>query len=447
MASNSRASIVIDVKNSMSAKLHNDAPLSATSCIFRVPELLRKHNPDAYQPHIVSIGPLHLGTQQLQPIQDLKQWYLQNLLSNMKINSLDTLIEEILIVEERAREFYEESLDSLSKNDFVEMLILDGCFLIQLFRKFHYNRHTPNNPVFNMDYMIEYLYHDLLLLENQLPWFVLDRLYTLTLDFYPSDYLSLRILILTVLSSEPSLKYSCKSYLEYVGDKREDENEKVVHILDLIRTSFVFPLKDVTPPATGKISSLWKYKKPREKYAWKIPPATKLAKSGVEFKRGPVDSKSILNIKFKKGVFTIPQLLVTEMTEPLLRNLIAFEQCYRGRSYEITSYAVLLGRLIGSSSDMELLCEDKIIDNWLSADDGSKQVFNKLYNDTWLRGFLYHGLCAEVNTYYEVKWNHWEAKLKRDYCANPWMILSLIAAGLLLCLTAVQTVYTLLQYY
>ncbi|KAL6175299.1 hypothetical protein ACLB2K_051940 [Fragaria x ananassa] len=46
----------------------------------------------------------------------------------------------------------------------------------------------------------------------------------------------------------------------------------------------------------------------------------------------------IMDMDFKDGVFAIPQLSIIESTEPLLRNLIAFEQCCQGRSPKVTSY-------------------------------------------------------------------------------------------------------------
>ncbi|PRQ38189.1 hypothetical protein RchiOBHm_Chr4g0411021 [Rosa chinensis] len=53
--------------------------------------------------------------------------------------------------------------------------------------------------------------------------------------------------------------------------------------------------------------------------------------------------------------------------------------------------------------------------------------------------FFYDELCAEVNRYYEVTWNKWLEKLKSEYFANPWTVISLIAASILLGLTIVQT--------
>ena len=166
------------LENSMKAKLHTAvSPLSGKCCIFRVPEVLRRLNEKAYEPAIVAIGPYHRNKRSLQPMEDVKKWYLKNLLSRMNM-SLLSLIKGIRESETLARACYQEPID----DEFMEIMIIDGCFLIELFRKEadSYLR-SMDDPIFNMACMHQYLYHDLLLLENQLPWFILQNLFNLTM--------------------------------------------------------------------------------------------------------------------------------------------------------------------------------------------------------------------------------------------------------------------------
>ncbi|ONI26510.1 hypothetical protein PRUPE_1G029800 [Prunus persica] len=455
----------------MKAKLrHNISPFSAKCCIFRVPLLLRRHNPGAYGPDIVSIGPLHSRREKkFQATENVKQWYLHNLLSRMNI-SLEIFIERIGKVldqekecfaefDTRARDFYAEPLDHINQDDFIEMMILDGCFIMEFFRNFYYKeRRDINDPIFNMDCMIQYLFHDLLLLENQLPWFVLERLYNLTRNYDEPDDTALIVLMLKAFSTHPPLHHNSHSYLCYLydhGDKishtekkygddkdgeavvvvdddndDDDHDDGLLHILDLIRTSIVFPFKCQIDRSFENLEEQL------------IPTATALSEAGVKFRKGTAES--IMNIQFKHGVFTIPQLAIGELTESIFRNLIALEQCYHGRSPKITSYAVLMDNLICSSRDMKLLCENEVLGKWLSPEDGS-QFFNKLYNDTLLRKFYYSELCFRVNTYYGKGWSKWLEILNREYLSNPWKIISLVAACILLVLTLLQTYYTVHQ--
>ncbi|XP_004297994.1 PREDICTED: UPF0481 protein At3g47200-like [Fragaria vesca subsp. vesca] len=270
-----------------------------------------------------------------------------------------------------------------------------------------------------MDFMIQYLFHDLLLLENQLPWFVLESLHRLI----GKNQVPLTMLVLNFFSRLSSMSRYCKGYFKHTHD------EEILHILDLLRSAIVVPFQ--------KFEST--------EYDNALPHATALLEAGIEFRRSSVDG--IMNIDFKDGVLTIPQLAIEEMTEPLFRNLIAFEQCHHGRENKVTSYALILDNLIASSKDVVFLCDKQIIHNWLSAEDVS-QLFGKLHCDTFTVGFCYGGLCAEVNNYYQATWNKWLAGLKRDYLSNPWKITSLVVAFiLLLVLTLLQTTYTIQQYY
>ncbi|KAM5558727.1 hypothetical protein ABKV19_020420 [Rosa sericea] len=193
-------------------------------------------------------------------------------------------------------------------------------------------------------------------------------------------------MVLLTFSSQGSLLHNVESYLsrnchDDGDDEDEDEDDAILHILDLIRSTVVFRFR--------KVKSL-----PCLLSQVKLPPATTLSEAGVEFRRACTEG--MMNIDFKDGVFTIPQLPIAEMTEPLLRNIIALEQCCHGRSHKITSYVILMHSLIASSKDIDFLCEKEIFLNWFSSENAYK-IFNKLYDDTFLKHFYYGELCAEVN--------------------------------------------------
>ncbi|XP_021822073.1 UPF0481 protein At3g47200-like [Prunus avium] len=418
------------------------SPLPPASCIFKVPEALRRHNPKAYEPHVVSIGPFHRGRdhEKLQRVETSKQWYLDTLLTRMDI-SLENFIESInnetkkgiIEFEKRAREFYAEPLDHLKEKEFMEIMILDGCFVIQLLWKIVHGKEDDDDPILNMDCMFQYVCHDLLLLENQIPWFVLSCLYRLTLGkIYGGPPFS--VVLLSAFRSQNSLEKHINSYFqhlkeEWVNNDRVDES-RFLHILDLIRTSVVFAFKPFEPSSRNNKKCLWWFAEKEEKEIGpKIPAATALSEAGVKFRRG--SDNNLMNIEFKSGVLKIPELAVAELTEPLLRNLIAFEQCCRGQSHQITSYAVFMDKLISSEKDIKLLSKEKILANWLNVEDGSK-FFNTLYIDTTLKNFQYDKLCAQVNKYYHVKWNTYLEQLRRYHCSSPWKVIALTVGILIL---------------
>ncbi|KAL6292140.1 hypothetical protein ACE6H2_000282 [Prunus campanulata] len=447
------------LKESMRRKLGPAvSPLPSTCCIFKVPQVLRRHNTKAYQPDVVSIGPYHRHSEELQRMETVKQWYFRNLLTRMKISAQefiqrinDETENGIIEFEKRARSFYAEPLDHLKEKELMEIMILDGCFVVQLLQNFKDHKdEKDDDPILNMDCMFQYVCHDLLLLENQLPWFVLICLYRLTLGSDSGNAPKFSELLLNAFGTLASLFLSCKFYLKYLNHHEVDDNE-VLHILDLTRTSIVFTPEeedtgsDNRPPTSTNLQNYKKFlccfaEKEEEEIISEIPTATALSEAGVRFEK---TSEKNPNIEFKNGVFKIPELAVGELTEPLLRNLIAFEQCYHGRSHQITSYAVIMDNLISSDKDIKLLSENKILSNWLNVEDVSK-FFNSLYIDTTV-DFQYERLFGEVNKYYRVKWNKHLEQLRSDYFSSPWKIIALTVGILILLVTLMQFILSVLS--
>ncbi|CAL5421170.1 unnamed protein product [Camellia sinensis] len=423
--SSKEVSIKIDKLNkllacSLKKKLLHESPFLSENCIFRVPRTLRQHNESIYEPKIVSIGPYHRGKDRLAPMDNIKLWYLDTLLAWSPLppeETLQQLIECIRELVKRTINCYAERVD-MSEDELVEMMIVDGCFLLELFRRDEWLVPRDNNdPVFNTSWMHENLYHDLILLENQIPWFVLHCLFHLTLSVHEQETSFLIKLV---------LKFFETMMLMTVPAEFKSRGHEIKHILDLIRGSLLSSSENTKPTNTS----------------WELfPPVTELLRAGVQFKKGPPDD--LLNIKFCNGMFEIPPIKIRGNSESLFRNLIAYEQCDHQCTDKFTSYAVFLDCLINTSKDADLLCDKRIEVLALSTEDVST-LFNGLYNDTLVYDFYYGGVSMEVNQYYRSRWPRWRAILKRDYFNNPWSIASFIAAIVMLVFTFLQTLFTIL---
>jgi hypothetical protein len=62
-----------------------------------------------------------------------------------------------------------------------------------------------------------------------------------------------------------------------------------------------------------------------------------------------------LNVTFKDGVMTIPEIQVSEITKTILLNLVVFEHCDRSGDHKITSYVKLLKDLVNTSEEVDFL--------------------------------------------------------------------------------------------
>jgi hypothetical protein len=254
---------------------------------------------------------------------------------------------------------------------------------------------------------------DLLMLENQLPWRVLDCLFNLT-----KSSVQHRSLPNLIVSSIFGYEWSPRDNLK--------------HILDCTR----YFLIDQTHERTCET--------PVMSYTEQIPSVTELVQAGVKFRVG--DKKNRLNVTFRNGVMTIPQLFIFAETEPFYRNLIAFEQCDPSRDFKITSYAKFLDDLINTSKDVDFLKHQRILKVYLSTEEVAS-IFNKLYSDANVGSFLYSDLYREVNAYFRRPWNRWRAALKHDYFNSPWTSLSVIATIVIIVFTFLPTLYSILSYY
>ncbi|CAL8136385.1 unnamed protein product [Prunus armeniaca] len=406
--------------SSIQAKLHQQSPSRADHCIFRIPHVLVKGKKEVYVPHLLSIGPFQRGLQ-FQAMEVIKSWYLHCLLERKPTPTtvLEDFVGAIRDMEQDCRDCYEENID-LTSDEFVEMMVVDGCFIIELFRKFSGKVPIENNdPVFHRPWMHSILINDLLLLENQLPWRVIECLFNLTRESNAGKKYSL---------SELTLKYFEGYTLGMCQQVRGALKGK--HLLDLVKNSLLLfaQLEFVSETHLDRTSFL------------RMPSVTELEKSGIIFIRGT--GPDMFNITFKSGVMSIPPIRVHKNGESLFRNLVAYEQCETASI--ITSYAALLEQLITSDKDVECLAECGIIENVLGYD--ISLIFRSLSNDVRPPNCCYRRLYCDVNEYCGFPWNR-HKRMLRTYFKNPLELVNFTTAVVLVTLlTLVQTYYSYLSY-
>ncbi|CAL8136533.1 unnamed protein product [Prunus armeniaca] len=412
--------------SSIQRKLRQESPVPDQTCIYRVPHKLVRHNEEVFVPSLVSIGPYHHGEKKLQAMEEMKLWYLHGLIERKpnQNTSLETFVATIRSMEQFCRDCYDEKFDNLSSDRFVEMMVVDGCFIIELFRRPRL-RYSDHDPIFKTPWMLSTIRDDLLLLENQLPWKVAASLFDLTNEEnehlrYLAAWFSVNVFGISVSVTDISS--------ESISSER--------HFLDIARGS-----------ALGLPS-----REDRFYFYHPIPSVTELLEIGVDFERTLNFTKpDLLDITFENGLMRIPPLCIGENGERFVRNLIAYELCAPHHvNYYATSYAKLFSCLIKSTKDAEFLMAKGIIETQLSKEDIAC-FFTRVCKDIEIEGGLlyFHGLTFSVSMYCERRWlRSWLTMIKRDYLYNPSSIWS-VSSGVvvILILTITQTIYTVLSYY
>ncbi|TKY68946.1 UPF0481 protein [Spatholobus suberectus] len=162
---------IIDIPKHIEPAFHD------VCCIYKVPPNRRQFNErEAYAPHLISIGPFHHNKAELEPMHKQKQRYFlafwERVTNKKALAKYKAFLNENI---ETIRHSYSDP-DSHSNDQFVDMILLDSVFILELFLRKLNKSEQKNDYMFTTSWVCKSIQRDLLLLENQLPIFVLEEL-------------------------------------------------------------------------------------------------------------------------------------------------------------------------------------------------------------------------------------------------------------------------------
>ncbi|XP_052304655.1 UPF0481 protein At3g47200 [Populus trichocarpa] len=406
-------------------------------CIYRVPNSFRKVRPEAYTPQLISIGPLHRGDERLKDMEQQKLRYFKEFAERdgKGMEEIQYLVMSIQEKEERIRASYSENFSEITSSDFIEMILLDAVFIIEFLKasnddeccypKFSETNHDKNSHQYRAGmldnghsksikpWMIFDIREDLMLLENQLPFFIIKEIYD---EACRKEPIGIPFLDLATV-------YFGKYTFSQGVQNTDPDVEGSRHFTDLLRN---FMLK-------GSIERGYSFNPIKLKYN-----AVMLSEAGVKFQ--VTEDKCLVNIKFEEGVLKIPRLEVDYCFERFVRNIMALELCFKPFKAYICNYIMFMDLLIDSAEDVDLLAENGIILNWLGDDAALSNMINKLCETITDTYTCYDDICRKMNAHYENRWNHRKATLKLVYFPNVWRGTATVAAAILLILTFIQAI-------
>ncbi|KAF2285632.1 hypothetical protein GH714_006079 [Hevea brasiliensis] len=191
------------------------------------------------------------------------------------------------------------------ENDLSRNVTLDGCFIVEFIWKFNEGPFDKKDPIFGSDHILNALMLDLLLLENQLPFFILSEL---TGTAIPDRKLFVELILNTYKSFLPGPEY----------DPRDEYTlEEMMSIKNLVGL-----IQDNWQPSRERVKAYLENRRKDEKRFTRC--ASELREAGIKFKC--VKGCNLLDVKFENGTMEIPQIKISDNTERVLRNLIAYEQ-------------------------------------------------------------------------------------------------------------------------
>ncbi|KAE9447685.1 hypothetical protein C3L33_20417, partial [Rhododendron williamsianum] len=465
----------------------------SSACIYRVLEDLRKLNERAYTPRLIAIGPLHQEDKHLEtPLQHVKLSYTNYLLSRLtprmkdqleltagmkeelakqqKLKVLQECLAELKTLVDDAKKCYAEEV---TLNE--ETMLIDGCFILEFLYRYHIRTQTKclaemktsiddakkcyaeevtpdevpeRDPIFCNDLTLYTVQRDLVLLENQIPFFVLEKLFRLIVDQIPKrlnnnwllpDYVGwcYNERMSPLPNSDDSSSSSAKTWYCSPRDS----------VLGVFRCTTAAEKEEVQSGNSDRRTAKYYHilhnlhegclphdQTKQKNFSFReMPSASELVYAGVKFV--PVAGNDMFKFKFSepKGLFwwcrrarfEIPPLSIHDSTESYLRNLIALEHSCPGVSRHVSSYAGVMDTLVNTDKDIQVLEKAGVLRNHLGATQDATDLFNNLCKEI-VFGDYFLDTCSKATEYSKRFWPKNMAHVRRTYFDSPWTFIAFV---------------------
>ncbi|KAF5195019.1 putative transmembrane protein [Thalictrum thalictroides] len=387
-----------------------------------------------FEPIFVSIGPYHHGKEHLRPMEVHKRRAVRHFVERWRLpvqEYKNALMVDVKKLQESYDQLDEEYL--LNPDKFIELMMVDGCFILEFMDILSgalKDDYAPNDPVYSYyGCIIHYnrVMRDLLLLENQLPYLVLEKLVSVS-----------------QLTSDPVSQHEVRAILSQMM-MFDPDMDPGRHMLDMFITGF---LQGPATPDNEADRAIHLS-------------ASQLYHAGIKFNK--IRGSNDISFDRHKATLNLPHLNINEYSISFLMNLKAFEPGGT-TNRNFNSYLQLMDSLVKSVEDVKLLESHRIITNFLPSNEAVVKLLNDLARDTVVdKNCESYIARKEMTRYYNIMminpmriWKirtkmhifEWMYILRQTYFNNPWTtIISVVAAASLLAMTAAQTIYTVRSFY
>ncbi|XVE82009.1 hypothetical protein DITRI_Ditri15bG0112700 [Diplodiscus trichospermus] len=358
-------------------------PPTYTICPF--PDFLAGIDDEGIQlPKLASFGPCHRGKPHLLPFEDHKYHLLSKFLSRTESLGRDSrfYVRKLMDLRESTKRCYSEKIVMPSDDELVNMMLLDGSFMVELFR---YEEGKDVTRPWHLPTLIA----DLLKLENQLPFFILEELYNCSNIGQGASFRSLPTLALGFLN-------------QALCSRPSDVNSEIQHpkhLLDLFRMSLL-PSPETQPPQS-------KYHPYPVVHS--IQSVKQLRGAGITVRQKT--AKSLLEIDFRKFdipplALKIPPVAIDDLTSTILLNCVALEQCLPDQSKHFTAYVCFMNCLMKRPEDVGYLHSVDIITRVALKDECFLNMLSSVGRSVGLSvrdSYLWKQL-REIHSFYNSYW-------------------------------------------
>ncbi|XP_076909962.1 putative UPF0481 protein At3g02645 [Bidens hawaiensis] len=425
-------------------------------CVFNVPKAASRFKPEAYVPLAIALGPYHHFETQLYQMERFKVAAVKAILTSDQVLSFESLVIDRLIEKEPVIRACYHKYINVQDDTLAWIFAIDCLFLIGLFT--HYldistlmPKRLINNGV---------LYRDVMVLENQLPMYLLDEIWK-ALRLSPTDQngdhelISMMRKFCEVHSPlklandlDYNVKTGCLHLLDLmyhsivnnqdaarapdqigllwedndvdirkiaIDDDDDDIKENIEEVMEMglrigMRGKADRPIKVIKNIPWEKISNLLGLKISKQDKEEdddqavvteiEIPSVSSLSKHAqVKFRR---TNGGIKDIKFdeNKANLYLPTITLEDYSEVILRNLLAYEVATSGSTPELARYMDLMSGIVDTEVDVKLLREKGIIKGNMS-DKDIADLFNGMNKSSFYMS--YNKTIEDLKEYYNKR--------------------------------------------
>ncbi|KAK7294050.1 hypothetical protein RJT34_16933 [Clitoria ternatea] len=161
---------VIQIRRTLEEEVEEDGEFLVS--IFNVPKLLMASDPDSYIPQQVAIGPYHYWRPELYEMQRFKLAAAKRFQKQLQCLKLENMVDQLSKLEQRIRSCYHKFLD-FKGDTLVWMMAIDASFLLEFLQV--YVIQDGIMKVFGRKSAHNAILRDIVMLENQIPIFVLRK--------------------------------------------------------------------------------------------------------------------------------------------------------------------------------------------------------------------------------------------------------------------------------
>ncbi|KAD6453862.1 hypothetical protein R6Q59_015658 [Mikania micrantha] len=146
-----------------------------------------------------------------------------------------------------------------------------------------------------------------------------------------------------------------------------------------------------------------------------------------------------------KPTIKMPEVLIDNHFEVVMRNLIVYEQYSPVENY-VTSYVMAMDMLAATPADIAKLGESDVLTSHLGSNEKASNMISNICKDVTFLDFYYMDVWQRAEKHYDSYWSRNFGVLKRKYFSTPWKPIALFAGIIVFIFAVVSFAFRIIAF-